>query len=81
MEWETVVDVIVFQDGENPAFKSYIKYENALEIQANGGLANSECVNLRETPDRPIPESLKDGKTCITDVLVRLEPNTAVYLN
>lgn len=75
-----VVDVLVVQDGNNKPFLAYMNYENALEVQAMG-LANAECVNLRETPDRPIPDSLKDGTSCITDVLVRLEPNVAICLN
>jgi hypothetical protein len=80
-EQETVVDVIVMQDGENPAFKAYMPHSSALTIQENGGLSHATSINLRETPDRPIPNSIKDGTSCITDVLVRLEPNINFSLN
>lgn len=76
-----VTDVMVMLDGTNKPFFSYMDYEQALYIQSIGGLSNAEQVNLRETQDRPVPESLKDGFTTITDVLVRLQPNCAVYLN
>lgn len=81
MKENIVVDLIVLQDGENRGFFSYMNHEQAVEIQMCGGLENAECVNLRETPDRPIPDSLKNGTSTITDILVRLEPNVEVSLN
>jgi hypothetical protein len=76
-----VVDVIVLQDGENRPFFSYMDAEQANMIANCGGLSQAECVNLRETKERPVPQSLKDGQSTITDVLVRLQPNIAIYLN
>ena len=80
-ENEIAVDVMVLQDGDNKGFFSYMPYEQAVEIQNCGGLENAECVNLRETPDRPIPDTLKDGTSTIVDILVRLEPNVEVSFN
>lgn len=78
---EIFVDALVMLDGENGGFHSYMSYENALEIQACGGLANAECINLRETEDRKIPQSLKEGLACVTDILVRLDPSIPYFLN
>lgn len=79
-EQDYVVDVLVALDGQNPSFYSYMYHQKALELQ-EVGLANAECVNLRETTDRKIPESLKNGTALITDVMVRIEPNTEYNLN
>jgi hypothetical protein len=78
---EIVVDCLVLLDGENGGFFSYMDYDQAFAIQEFGGLQKAEQVVLKETTDRRIPESLKSGITEITDVLVRLEPNCAFYLN
>lgn len=80
MEHE-VVDVMVFQDGFNKPFFSYMNAQQASEIVNCGGLSQAECINLRETEDRPVPQELKDGQSTIIDVLVRLEPNRAICLN
>ena len=77
---EIVTDVIVLLDGQNGGFFSYMPYEQAQQIQSVG-LSQSEQVILRETEDRQIPEALKTGEVCITDILVRLEPNCAFNLN
>lgn len=76
-----VVDVIVVQDGANKPFLSYMDADQANMIASCGGLSQAEQVHLRETEERPIPNSLKEGFSTITDVLVRLQPNCAVYLN
>ena len=81
MEQETVVDCLVVLDGQNPSFKSYMTYDNACLINQIGGLANAEQINLKETDDRPIPQDLKEGRVCIQDVLVKLDPNVCYYLN
>lgn len=80
MNPEYVVDAVVMLDGENGGFFSYMNHEEALRLQACG-LANADRVILKETPERQIPDSLKNGMTEITDVWVKLEPNCAVYLN
>lgn len=77
---EIVVDAIVMLDGENGGFFSYMNHQEALRLQACG-LSNADQVMLKETPDRQIPESLKQGITEITDVLVKLEPNCSFFLN
>ena len=79
-ENDVVVDIWVIQDGENPPFRSYMNYDQALYIQ-QVGLENAETIHLRETPDRKIPEILKQGQSCIMDIWVRLEPNTYYCLN
>lgn len=76
-----VVDVIVLRDGYNPGFHAYMPYSEAIAIQNEGGLSGAKQVNLRETPDRPIPESVKNGTTCITDILVELQPKISFSLN
>lgn len=81
MNPEYVVDCLVRLDGENPSFYSLMPHEKALEIQNNGGLSECSQIILRETPERPIPESVKKGEACITDILVRLEPNMCIFLN
>lgn len=81
MKENIVVDALVILDGENGGFFSYMNHEQAQQIQLTGGLANQECINLRETEERKIPESLKRGEACITDILVRLEPNVEYSLN
>lgn len=78
---EYVVDCLVMLDGQNNGFFSYMDYDQAYAVQEFGGLQKAEQVVLKETTDRPIPESLKQGLTEITDVLVRLQPNCAFYLN
>lgn len=80
MNPEIVVDALVFLDGTNPGFFSYMKHEEALRIQ-QCGLANAGQVWLKETDERKVPDNLKDGLAEITDVLVRLQPSCAVYLN
>jgi len=80
-EGETVVDVLIVLEGQNPSFYSYMSHDEALSIQENGGLSCAEKVNLRETPDRKVSEALKKGETCIEDVLVRLEPCRDYWLN
>lgn len=67
-------DVIVVLDGENPSFKSYMNCDQVALIQNNGGLSCAEQVFLRETSDRPVPESLKGGISMITDIWVTLVP-------
>lgn len=81
MNEREVVDVMVMLDGENKPFFSYMDYAQACYIQSIGGLSCAEQVNLRETQERPVPDSLKNGLTEITDVLVRLQPTVAYYLN
>lgn len=79
-ENDFVVDAIVMLDGENGGFFSYMYHEEALKLQAIG-LENAEQILLRETTDRLIPDSLKQGVTQICDVWVRLEPNMVFILN
>ncbi len=80
MNPEYVVDAVVILDGTNPGFFSYMNYDEAQRVQ-QCGLNNADQVFLKETPDRKIPESLKNGLTEICDIWVKLEPNCAVYLN
>ena len=77
----TVVDVIVVTDGKNPSFRAYMDYDYTVDLQLNGGLSCSETVNLHETNDRPVPESVKNGTSSIIDVLVRLEPYVEHSIN
>lgn len=77
---EVVVDCFVLEDS-GKAFFSLMTHDKAQEIQANGGLANAEQINLRETTERPIPDSIKQGISCIQDILVKIEPNQMIYLN
>lgn len=81
MKENIVVDALVILDGENPAFFSYMGHEQVQQIQLTGGLSNQECINLRETEERKIPESLKRGEACITDILIRMESNCEYYIN
>lgn len=80
MSAEYVVDALVVLDGTNPSFLSYMNYDEAQRIQ-QCGLNNAGKVLLKETTDRIIPDSLKNGTSEICDVLVKLDPNCAVYLN
>jgi endonuclease V-like protein UPF0215 family len=81
VERDYVVDCLVMLDGINGGFFSYMDYDQAYAIQEFGGLQKAEQVILKETPDRKIPDTLKNGLVEITDVLVRLQPNCAFYLN
>lgn len=76
-----VVDIIVVQDGTNKSFLSYMDADQANMIANCGGLSQTEQVHLNETETRPIPDSLKEGFSIITDVLVRLQPNCSYSLN
>ena len=77
---ELVTDAIVILDGENKGFFSYLKVEEALRLE-ECGLGNAEQVHLKETTDRPVPESLKKGESVIEDIWVKLEANKNYYLN
>lgn len=77
---EVVVDCFVLEN-TGKAFFSLMPHERAKEIEASGGLSNAEQIHLKETSERPIPQSIKTGEACITDILVRLEPNVMQYLN
>lgn len=77
----TVVDAIIVTDGQNPSFFSYIPAEIAQQIVAEGGLSCSDCLILRETADRPVPDYVKDGLVEITDVYVKLEAEKEHFLN
>ena len=79
-EQEYVVDALVVLDGENGGFFSYMNYDEAQRIQ-QCGLASAGQVLLKETTDRKIPDTLKNGITEICDVWVRLEPNISYSLN
>lgn len=68
-----VSPVIVILDGENKPFRSYMECEEVNRI-ANIGFSNADQLHLRETDDRIIPTSLKNGITCIKDVWVVLTP-------
>lgn len=76
----TVVDCLIVLEGENPSFFSYMNHDSALELQELG-LQNAESINLRETDDRPVPRALKEGETCIMDILVKMEPGFTHSLN
>lgn len=78
---EIVVDIIALQDDKTHGFFSLMLHEKALEIQNNGGLSQCEQIFLRETTERPIPQSIKEGTSMITDILVRLDPSTVYCLN
>jgi len=80
MSAEYVVDALVVLDGTNPSFLSYMNYEEAQRIQ-QCGLNNAGKVLLKETTDRVIPESLKNGTSEICDVQVKMEANVPIYLN
>ena len=77
----TVNDVLVVQDGQNPSFYAYMDQEETQRIQALGSLSNADRVCLKDTEERPIPQSLKKGESFITDIQVKLEPNIVYYLN
>lgn len=55
------VDAIVLQDGQNPAFRSYV-------------YSVEDYLYFIATEDRPLPETLTAGITHVTDVLV-MEPS------
>lgn len=78
---EVVTDAIVYLDGKNGGFHSWMAIEEANRIMNNGGLQEAGCAVLRETDDRPIPQTLKDGQVEITDIHIKLEPNVFFYLN
>ena len=78
---EQVTDCFVLQDGENPAFFSYMSVEDVQLVNECGGIGQVGQIHFKETPERPIPQSLKEGKSLVKDVLVRLEPNVAYYCN
>lgn len=78
---EYVTDALVVLDGYNPSFFSYIDFDEANRL-LECGLNNAEKVNLKETPDRPIPDSLKRGETEILDIqVVLMTVNMPIYLN
>lgn len=81
MSQEIVVDALVLMDDKTHGFMSLMPHEKALEIQQQGGLQNCEQIILRETTERPIPQSIKEGTSIITDILVKLEPTVTYCLN
>ena len=78
---EIVVDCIILTDDKRQGFFSLMPHDNALEIQQNGGLENAEQIILRETSERPIPQNVKEGLACISDILVKLEPTISYFVN
>ena len=74
-------DAWICLDGDNPPFLTYIAYEEAQNIQDNGGLKFVERVNFVETPERQIPHHLKDGLAQICDIWVVMRQNVAIFLN
>ena len=70
----TVNDALVVQDGGNPSFFAWMDQEETQRIQ-NSPSGYIETVHFRETADRPVPQSLKEGITEIKDIFVKLEPN------
>lgn len=77
---EMCTDVIVLLDGNNGGFHSYMKTTEAERIGTQG-LQNAQHVILTELPDRPIPNTLKDGTALIKDVLVKIQPTIGIYKN
>lgn len=75
-----VNDALVVLDGKNPSFFSWILQEETDRIK-ECGLKNAEYVFLKDTPDRPMPQSLLHGRSEITDIQIRLQPDVVVYLN
>jgi hypothetical protein len=69
--------VIVITDGENPNFRSFMRCDIVDQIKDNGGLSQAEQVFLRETPDRQIPQCIKNGTAMIMDVWITLVPGPA----
>lgn len=65
-------DAIILLDGENPPFRAYIMQEEVDRINNCGGLGSADRVNIRETIDRPVPDSLKNGLSEITDVWITM---------
>lgn len=65
---------IVILDGNNKPFRSYINCDVA-NLMIQKGMKNFESLTLRETEDRRVPESLKQGMSMITDVWITLTPN------
>jgi hypothetical protein len=56
-EIPVAVDAIVLQDGDNKAFRSYVA-------------CNEGQLYFIGIPERPLPDELVEGLTCVTDVLV-----------
>lgn len=77
---EYVADALIVQDGTNPSFFAYLPIEEAIRIEACG-LENAVSIILRETDDRPIPESLSQGFTEIKDILVKEESKERLEVN
>lgn len=77
---EYCADVLVVQDGKNGSFHSYMTMEEANRI-VDIGLLNAGKVLLKEYPQRIIPKSLKEGRSQIVDIQVRLDPNVVYVLN
>lgn len=75
-----VVDAIIMLDGQNGGFKAWMDFDEAKRI-SDIGWENVNCINIRDAQDRPIPQTLKNGETIITDIMVRIEPNIEVSLN
>lgn len=59
---------------EGKVFQTYVPADFAMATQMAGGLGNMEQVVFTESPDRPLPQELKDGTMCVSDVLVVLTP-------
>lgn len=80
MEKEVCVDALVLLDNGKTGFHSYVEINHAIELY-NTGLANAEYVNLRESDKYSVPDSLKNGESAITDLLIRMEVNKEYFLN
>jgi len=59
-------DALVFQDGENKAFRSY-------------AFVQEGHIYFVGVPERPIPEELNNGITEVTEVLI-LEPEREIII-
>lgn len=68
------MDCIVVLDGQNGLHRAYMMEEEFQRINEAGGLSCADRVMLRETEDRPLPDSLKNGLAEIMDVWVTMVP-------
>lgn len=59
---------------EGKVFDTYVPCDFAQATQEAGGLGMMEQVIFTESPDRPLPQALKDGTMAVSDVLTVLVP-------
>ena len=75
-----VLDCWVFTTDSNYHFEAHIPRQESLRIKSVGW-ENAGIIFLRDTEDRPLPQSLKDGTSTITDIWMEMELNNEYFLN